>query len=165
MSSLVWHRSVRGVDVPPTGEDAVGRDVDAALDPAAGLADDVPATTPLVDPVDPVEPVEPVEPEAACAELVAAVTEPEKVHADSARTTSTAAGTGRTARRGEIVMPSTLERNGPPEVTAGMAISTPRCRIGHAVSVARTVVESVRPVVESVRRPAHRSLSLRPSRR
>ena len=95
MSSLVWHRSVRGADVPPVEEDAAGCDVVAEFDPVAVPADDVPAATPLVDPV---------EPEAACAEVVAAVTEPEKEHADSARTASTAAGTGRTARESEIVM-------------------------------------------------------------
>lgn len=95
MSSLVWHRSVRGAGVLLPEDDAAGWDVEAV--PGAGvLADDVPAEIPLV---------EPVEPDAACEEVVAAVTDPENEQAESARTARTAAGSGRAARGSEIVMP------------------------------------------------------------
>jgi hypothetical protein len=94
LSSLVWHRSVRAA-VVPAGEEAAG-ELDPAFELAGVPADDVrAAATPLVEPADP---------EAPDAELVAAVTEPENEQADSTRTASTAAGTGRTAREREIVM-------------------------------------------------------------
>jgi hypothetical protein len=90
VSSLVWQRSVRAVVVLGE-EDAAGR----PDEPAGVAAVDVPAATPPVDPIDAGE---------LGAELVAAVTEPEKEHADNARTAITTAGTGRAARESEIVM-------------------------------------------------------------
>jgi hypothetical protein len=98
-SSLVWQRSVRGVGVPAEADDVAGRVVEPALEPVAVPADDVPAATPLVEPV-----VEPVVAAVRAAELVAADTDPENEQADSARTESSAAGTGRSARGREIVM-------------------------------------------------------------
>jgi hypothetical protein len=97
VSSLVWHLSVRAAVVPAGEEAAPGEFDPAPAEPSAGVpADDVPAAaTPLVEPADP---------EAPRPELVAADTEPENEQADSARTASTAAGTGRAAREGKIVM-------------------------------------------------------------
>jgi hypothetical protein len=94
VSSLVWHLSVRAV---PAGEEATPPgDVEPVLEAAGVPADDVPAAaTPLVDPAGP---------EAPGAELVAADTDPWNEQADSTRTASTAAGTGRAARGREIVM-------------------------------------------------------------
>jgi hypothetical protein len=86
---------VRAVDVP-AGVDAPG-EVDVALEePVVGEpAVDVPAASSLVVSVEPAVP---------CAEVVAADTDPENEQADSARTASSAAGTGRSARGREIVM-------------------------------------------------------------
>ena len=95
----MWQRSVRGVGVPPGADDVAAREVEPAPEPVGVPADDVPAATPLVEPV-----VAPVDAEVRAAELVAADTDPENEHADSTRTASTAAGTGRSARGREIVM-------------------------------------------------------------
>jgi hypothetical protein len=100
VSSLVWQRSVRTVDEPAG---AVVGETDAGPGELEPAPVDLPVDV-LADDVPPAE-IPPTGSDARRAEDGAADTDPENEQADSVRTASSAAGTGRAPRERKVVMP------------------------------------------------------------